>query len=161
MSKHTRKRRKAPRRYSWALAFPPGHPRERALSAYARRGLAYARHLAEDARERRLDALAGEQLEPRLTIRELAEREYESPFVIADQIKQARIELFGKDLSDSAIRYRLRRDRERGLPAERPCAEAGCPRPLPAKSTARRRYCEFHLASHARVRRHRERRAAG
>ncbi len=73
-------------------------------------------------------------------------------------VEQGAIELFGKDLSDSAIAYRMRRDRELGDASARPCAEAGCPRALPAAASTRRRYCNFHLAPHSRIRPFRERR---
>ena len=91
-------------------------------------------------------------------MRELAEQEELSPIQVYELIRCARIELFGKDLSDSAIYYRLRRDREQGDPSARPCQEERCRRPLPPGATARRRYCDFHLMPHARIRRYRERR---
>jgi hypothetical protein len=128
----------------------------RALSDRARTGFDYARELGKNAEERSLGALRGEVPE-RITVAQIAREDGLSRSSVYGMLRQARIELFGKDLSDSAIYYRLRRDREQGIPAARPCAEPGCRRPLPGAATARRRYCEFHLASHARVRRYRER----
>ena len=155
-----RKRRKGRRRYGWALLIPADDPRLQRLSGAARSGLLYLRELAEDAAERRLLALEGAREAP-LTPADLARRDWLSVVEVNRCIRQARLELFGKDLSDAAIYYRLRRDRERGQPASRPCAEEGCARPLPRQATARRRYCAFHGASHARVARHRRRRAGG
>ena len=151
------KRRKSPRRYRWALQLSERDPRVRALSYRARIGFGYARELGEIAAERSLGAPNGDMPE-RLTVEEIAREEGLSPVDVYRMLKQTRIELLGKDLSDSAIYYRLRRDREHGMPADRPCAEAGCRRPLPTGASRRRRYCDFHLASHARVRRYRARR---
>ena len=104
----------------------------------------------------------GDPVPPLLTVQAIAREEGDiSPVEILRQIKQARIELFGRDLSDRAIRYRLARDGDHGLPDQRPCAEPGCPRPLPARATKRRRYCAFHAAPHARTSRSRARRANG
>jgi hypothetical protein len=150
------KRQKALRRYGWSLQLAEQDPRVQALSSWANMGLRFARELAEDAAERSLGALRGD-LPERLTAQHIAREHRLSPFEVYDMLRRARIELFGKDLSDSAIYYRLRRDREHGIPTERPCAEPGCPRPLPAGASRRRRYCDFHLAPHARVRRYRAR----
>ena len=105
-----------------------------------------------------MGALAGKKAKP-LTVAQMAREDRLSRAAVYRRMRLARIELFGTDLSDSACYYRLRRDRERGDPALRPCAEPGCKRPLPSGATTRRRYCAFHAASHARVRRYRERRA--
>ena len=153
-----RKRAKTSRRYRWAESFRPGDAELRRLSPAAKMGLDYAQELAENARERSRGALSGNMPE-RLSVQEIAREDGRSPVEVYRLIKQARIELFGKDLSDSAIYYRLRRERERGNPARRPCREEGCPRALPAGATARRRYCEFHAAPHSRIRRYRRRRA--
>ena len=125
-------------------------PKCGALSPAARQGLAYARELAEAARARSLSALKGLS-DAALTVEALAE-DYGSPVKIRTQIKQARIELFGRDLSDSAIAYRLRKRRERG---ERTCAEADCEATIPALASGRQRFCPEHGTPGARVRRHR------
>ena len=150
-----RRRQSTAARYGWALRIPPDDPRRARLSSDAAAGLAYLVELAVNAAERRHLAPSGRAPE-RLTITAMASEDRCSRSEIYRLMKQARIELFGKDLSDSAIYHRLRRDREHGSPAGRPCAHDGCPRPLPARATARRRYCEFHLAPHARTARHRE-----
>ena len=140
--------KKRARSYSWALAFAPGDPELARLSPDARTGLAYARELALNARERSLTALEPMGAIARLGIAEIAL----SPVKAHAQIKQARIELFGDDLSNSAIAYRLKKRRERGL---RACAEPGCEGTIPALANGRRRYCELHASAAARVRRHR------
>ena len=129
----------------------------RRLSSWAQGGLEYARELANDGRERKLAALRGEKLEERLTVQQIAREDCLSPFEVYDQIKRARIELFGADLSDSAIYSRLRRDRAVGEPSLRDCEEEGCTSRLPPRATARRRYCERHLLPHARIARYRRR----
>lgn len=136
------------------LLIPRTDPRLRRLSKEAREGLDYAYQLAQNAAERKALALEG-LAPPPLTIAELARDDDTSATVIHRRLSTLRIELFGKDLSDSACYYRVRRDLEQGDPARRPCAEPGCPRPLPRYPTARRHYCEFHGQSHGRVARHR------
>ena len=151
-----RKHRKAPRRYRWSLQLSDTDPRVRALSPRGKTGLYYARELAENAAKRSSGALH-EDVPERLTVEKLAREDDLSPVEINKMLRQTRIELFGKDLSDSAIYYRLRRDRDLGRAPDRPCAEPGCPRPLPGHASRRRRYCDFHLAAHARVSRFRAR----
>lgn len=151
-----RRRQSTAARYGWALKIPRNDPRRRRLSLDASTGLSYLEDLAENATERRRLAPSGRAPE-RLTVATMAHEDRCSRSEIYGLMKQARIELFGKELSDSAIYHRLRRDREHGAPAARPCAHPGCPRPLPAHATARRRYCAFHLAPHARTARHRAR----
>ena len=126
------------------------------LSEKARSGLEYARVMAEAARERRLSALAGSASWP-LTIEELAQQEDRPLIQIRSEINRARVELFGANLSDSAIDYRLRKASERG---ERPCAEPGCRKRIPALANGRRQYCDVHGSPAARIRRHRLARAA-
>jgi hypothetical protein len=140
-----------PRSYFWARRFAPGDRELGSLSADAREGLSYARELAEHALERRRSALSGLPLAP-LTVADLAGDNGYWKIKIQRQIKQARIELFGADLSDSAIFYRLMKRDERG---SRSCAEPGCPRIIPALANGRRRYCPEHGSPAARVRRHR------
>jgi hypothetical protein len=147
--------RRPPRRYFWARHFRPGDPERSALSEEARSGLGYATELAEAARERARSALEGLPSAP-LRLEELAERDHRSPIELRSEIKQARIELFGRDLTDSAISYRLKKRRERG---ERRCAEPNCRRKIPALANGRRRYCDLHGSGAARVRRHRNARA--
>jgi hypothetical protein len=151
------RRQSTPARYGWALKIPRNDPRRRRLSLDASTGLGYLEELAENAAERRRLAPSGRAPE-RLTVATMAHEDRCSRSEVYRMMKQARIELFGKELSDSAIYHRLRRDRKHGAPAARPCAHDGCSRPLPARATARRRYCDFHLAPHARTARHRERR---
>jgi hypothetical protein len=148
--------RRPPRRYFWALHFHPGDPELRALSEKGRRGLGYATELAEAARARALSALEQEVATAPLRLEELAERDYRSPIELRSEIKQARIELFGRDLTDSAISYRLKKRRDRG---ERRCAEPDCRRKIPALANGRCRYCDLHGTGAARVRRHRNARA--
>jgi hypothetical protein len=147
--------RKPHRRYFWALHFRPGDPERSALSEKARTGLEYATELAKAARDRALSALEGLANAP-LKLEDLAERDHRSPIELRSEIKQARIELFGRDLTDSAISYRLKKRRERG---ERPCAEPNCRRKIPALANGRRRYCDLHGSGAVRVRRHRNARA--
>lgn len=127
----------------------------RALSWQGREGFEYARALARSARHRSEAARAGEQVPERLTVAELAERDSVSPITVHSKIKQARIELFGKDLSDRAIAYRLRLRRDRPELRQRTCAEPSCPNTLPPQASAGRRYCSTHRTPAARVRRHR------
>jgi hypothetical protein len=121
------------------------------LSDKARSGLECARLMAEAARERRLSALEGSASWP-LTIEELAQQEDRPLIQIRSEINQARVELFGANLSDSAIDYRLRKAGERGV---RTCAEPDCGKSLPALANGRRRYCDFHGTGAMRLRRHR------
>lgn len=147
-----------PRSYRWSLAISPR--RASLLSPEGHEGLSCAQTLAQAAEERSLAALRGEEIPPRYTVAQLAREEYVSPSAIYRAIKQARVELFGRDLSDRALRYRVRRDRKAGEPGTRPCAEPDCTRKLPLYATARRRYCVFHGDSHARVARLRASRRA-
>jgi hypothetical protein len=140
------------RRYSWSLLLDRSDPRLLWLDSGGREGLAYAQRLAEEARERRLAALENGIAPPVFGVPELAADEYLSPVHIHKQIKRARIQLFGKDLSDSAIYYQLRTP-----PQEGRCAEPGCPNGIPRHAPSHRRYCVEHTHVRARVRRHRRR----
>lgn len=143
---------KRPKRtYRWALAFDEGAVEVGALSPQAREGLEWAAELARDARDRSAAALAGDVPREPLTVAELA-GQWGSAVEIHTAIKQARIELFGKDLSNSAIAYRLKQRRERG---PRICAEPGCSMPVPQLAHGRQRYCRTHGSGRARVERHR------
>lgn len=143
------------RRYSWALHFPPGSPELHGLPKEGREGFEYARALARNAIERRQAPLARQPVPDRLTVNELAGRDYTSPIAVHSKIKQARIELFGKNLSDRAIRYRLRLRKERPELRQRTCAEPDCPNTLPMQASAGCRYCNQHRTPKARARRHR------
>lgn len=145
--------RRPHRRYFWARHFRPSDPELAALSAEARSGFAYASELAEHAAERARSALEGVPIAP-LTVEDLAERDLRSPIQVKKEIKEARIELFGRDLSDSAIAYRLKKRRVRG---KRICSEPACYRAIPALANGRRRYCDLHGSGAERVRRHRRR----
>jgi hypothetical protein len=140
------------RSYFWAsdLHFPAGSPEFRRLSPRAREGLEYARGFARNAVARREAGLSGDVTPVRLTPADLGATAIE----VNVAIKQTRIELFGKDLSDSAIAYRLkqRRDRE-----PRTCADPGCRTPIPSSAHGRTRFCRRHGSGKARVARHRAR----
>lgn len=147
----------APKRsYSWALAFW-AEEEVRALSEQAREGLEFAQSLAKHARLRSAAALAGDVTPEPLTAADLAEG-WTNPIYVHSAIKQARLELFGKQLSNSAIAYRLRRRRQRG---PRRCAEPECASTIPRGAHGSRRYCSGHAAGRARVARHRRRRSSG
>jgi hypothetical protein len=154
--KQARKRYRTPtkpqRSQSWALAFHLDDWELSHLSSEARDGLEYSRQIALVARERRRSALEDDVLPEALTIERLAREQQTSPVLISKAIKQARIEIFGRDLKNAAIYYRLRMRRERGV---RLCAEPRCGQSLPALANGRRRYCDVHGTAAARVRRHR------
>jgi hypothetical protein len=144
-------------RYSWARKFKPADPELAWLSHDALAGLDYAQQLAENARERSLAALLRDPVPERLTVADLATSDGTSPVIVHRLIKQTRLELFGKELSQSAIYYRLK---TRAARQSRSCAEDGCNQPLPPTAPASRRYCDQHRTTAARVRRHRRRPAA-
>ncbi len=148
--------RRRRRSHAFALHFARGDRELGWLSPEGRSGLAYARRLAENARERSAAALSGDLLPERLTVAALAEADWVSPSTIRARIRQARIELFGKDLGERAVCYRLRARRQRTR--ARRCAEEGCRNPLPRHAAANRAYCDEHASPAARVRRHRNRR---
>ena len=98
-------------RYGWVLTIPPNDPRRRRLSPDASTGLFYLRELAENAAERRHLGPSGRAPERR-TVATLAREDRCSRSEVYRLMKKARVELFGKELSDSAIYHRLRRDHE-------------------------------------------------
>ena len=98
----------ATRRYSWALRLEPNAGELRGLTLEGWEGLEFARKLARNARERRRGALGEGPLPELLTVERLAKEDGISPVTVLQRLKQARIELFGKNLSDSAIDYRIR-----------------------------------------------------
>src|SRR5205807_6593691 len=112
-------------------------------------------------RERRAAPLTRQRPPHPLTLAELAEREWTSPRAITATIRQARLEIFGKDLSDSAIAYRLRLRHQQPELYQRHCAQPHCPTTLPPQASAARRYCDRHRTPAARVRRHRRAAAPG
>lgn len=151
MQKRRKRRPSRPRRHSWSLRFRLNDPEVLALSREARDGLEYAQSLARNARARSLAGFHGELLPERVTPAELG-APWDGPIQVYTKIKQARIELFGKDLSDSGIYYRLKQRPER---LGRVCAEPGCKTPIPPQAHGRTRYCQEHKTGAARTRRHR------
>jgi hypothetical protein len=151
------RKRKRPIRYGWALRFDAHSPEYPDLSWAAREGLGYAQRIAEDARERATEALTNHaNMMARTTVKNLAADHGVSPIEINRQIKQARIELFGKDLSESAIYYRLKHlEPHRG----RTCAEPDCTQPIRAQEPISRLYCPKHAQPKYRTRRTRLRQA--
>jgi hypothetical protein len=156
------RRAKGSRSYAWALLTHLAERPTYALSDEARQGLEYAAQLARDAPLRSRQALRNQpDLHP-LTEAELAAEEGVTIAEIRDRVRRARRELFGR-LTDGAISKRQQRERvwtARGK-QPRPCAEAGCLEPLPAKARSNRRYCETHASPRARTRRHRSGIVAG
>jgi hypothetical protein len=147
----------APKRsYAWALAFNRGDEEVRALSGLAQEGLELAQSFARNARLRSAAALAGDLIPQQVTAADLAEG-WTNPVHVHFAIKQARLELFGKPLSDSAIAYRLNQRRAR---KPRTCGEPGCEEPISALAHGSRRFCPWHGSVHARVARYRARRSA-
>ncbi len=144
------------RRYGWVLNFAATSPRIRALSRQAKEGHRYAEDLARNARERREQGL--EEFRPeRLTVKRLADQLDVPAGEVYARLRQLRVELFGKDLSDSAIYYRLQQERQRLAREPRVCAQEGCGELLPEEAIASRRYCEWHRSPVARVTRSRAR----
>lgn len=140
------------RSYFWARRFEGSAPELRQLTREGRLGFEYARTFALNAAERRHAGLRGGLVPDLITVADLAQRDETSPIAVYKKIKQARIDLFGKDLSDSAIYRRLRLRDER---CSRHCAEPGCETPLSSQASAARRYCDPHRNGAGRARRHR------
>jgi hypothetical protein len=122
------------------------------LSKEGRDGFEYARSLALNAAERRHAGIHAGPIPNRLKVAELAERDFTSAGAVNTKIKQARIELFGTDLSDSGMYHRLRR---RDQLRNRRCAEPDCDTPIHPQASASRRYCDHHRTGAARTRRNR------
>lgn len=144
------------RSHFWATHFKRSDPEVKALSSQALDGFEYATSLARNALARRQAALSGDLIPARSTSAELAGYGI-STIDVNSAIKRARTELFGKDLSDSAIAYRLAKRRERDA---RICAEPGCDKTISVLAHGSRRFCPWHGSAHARVARYRERRSA-
>lgn len=144
--------------YAWAEKFRWGDPELRWLSREGQNGLVWAQELAENASARRHAALVKDVPPPRLTITGLGREEnLFSEREIRNSIKQTQIELFGRPLSDRAIRDRLAK-RKPGAPLPNPrrgCLEQGCTNQLAPGSASNKRYCAGHDITQARVRRHR------
>jgi len=149
-----RKRKRAPLRYSWALHFDYRSPEARSLSHEGHTGLGYAQALAENHRERSTLALREHRFMPeKLTVATLAVEDQTSPIEINRLIRKARIEIFGKDLSQSAIYYRLSQlEARRG----RTCTEPDCDEPIAPQEPISRLYCHEHRAPRSRTNRCRQ-----
>lgn len=144
---------------AWALAFRPGDPELEWLSREGRNGLVWARQLAENARERSCAALTNDVLPVRLTVAGLARDElFYSARQIRAAIEQAKLELFGRPLSERALRHRLtkRASGQARWDPRRTCQEPGCTRQITGGSAPHKRYCDRHETPRARVRRHRQ-----
>jgi len=150
-----RGRKRVQRTYGWVLRVPWRRPALGRLSERGFKGIGYMEQLARDARERRRAALETGFAPPPLTIELLADDEGYVPTTITSAIKRARIDLFGKDLSDSAIYRRLARLRELDETRPRTCAIEECGNDLPRGARSTRRYCAIHATPVERVRRHR------
>jgi hypothetical protein len=147
---------KRPLRYGWALKFDTHSPEYADLSLGACLGLRYAQQIAEDARERSTQAITEHhKMMERTTPKNIAEDNDVSPVEINQRIKQARIELFGKDLSESAIYYRLK---HLEIHRNRTCAEPNCSHPIHPQEPISRLYCPQHSSPRERTRRHRQQR---
>jgi hypothetical protein len=136
-------------KYGWALAIPATEIRR--LSSPAQLGLYAAQELAQNAEERRLQGLLNPPA--RRTLTQVACELGSSAVEINNGLKQARLELFGKNLSDSAAYNRINQHRRLG---NRTCAHYDCATPLPRYAHASRRYCNTHATPAQRVKRHRE-----
>jgi hypothetical protein len=149
-----RKAKRPPLRYSWAHYFSRHSPEYDQLSAEGKLGLRYAQSLAWNASERSALALTDRYGIPeKLTVAELADQDGQSPVAIHRLIRTARIELFGKDLSPSAISYRLSQlEARRG----RTCAQPRCKKPITPQQPLNRLYCDQHAQPLHRISRHRK-----
>jgi hypothetical protein len=136
------------RKYGWALAIPATEIRR--LSSPAQLGLYAAQELAQNAEERRLHGLSNPPA--RRTLTQVATDLGSSAVEINNGLKQARLELFGKNLSDSAAYNRIRQQRQHG---NRTCTHPDCNTPLPTYAHTSRRYCKNHATPTQRVTRHR------
>jgi hypothetical protein len=136
------------RKFGWARAIPATEIRR--LSSPAQLGLYAAQEIAQNAEERRLHGLSNPPA--RRTLTQVATDLGSSAVEINNGLKQARLELFGKNLSDSAAYNRIRQHSQLG---NRTCAHNDCTTPLPRYAHASRRYCSWHSRNHARAERHR------
>jgi hypothetical protein len=151
------------RRYGWALAlssYAQAHPKQAgdwdwleppAFTDLGWEGIHYAAELAINALERRQGAL-DRNIPYRLTQEDLARNSGESASYVSRAIRQARTEVFGRNLTDSAIDYRRRNQRSATL---RACADPHCRTQLSPGAPTHRRYCKLHGTTRERVRRSR------
>jgi hypothetical protein len=161
----------------WALLRYAAYVDERPSTDLERRGLTWARQLAEDALQRRTVGPQRAQRLPKLTPRDIAfsldvtdwaicldielhvlvRRPKSSERLIVryveDAIAAARERMFDR-LSDRAIYVRAQRGERRAQAALRPCAVPGCGRALPRTAPSHRRYCDVHGSPSARARRY-------
>jgi hypothetical protein len=134
---------------SWDV---PAAPQQAVGRLSDRGGLEIAQELGDNGRERR-GAIDSWELPPASTIAGVAEANWISPATARARIRQAVVELFGRDLSDGAIEYRLR---TRGVDLrDRICREPGCERALPSDAPPHRLYCDEHRTPAARTQRSR------
>jgi hypothetical protein len=136
MVSSARKRRRSRVSYAWALHVEPERKAEHGS------GLAYARELALDARERSRAALRGEQWQP-LTPEWQGERDGISATTVRRRIRETRYAYYG-NLSTSGIYAQRRRERAREHDdgdGPRRCAAPDCRNRLPFGATKRRAYC--------------------
>ena len=151
-----RKKKRPPPRYSWALSYRRTDPELRHASQEAIQGLEYAQALARNRRDRSANALYGRWALPdKLTIEDLAAQHETTTIKIHTKIKQARIAIFGSDLSQSAIYYRLKHRRQHRY---RTCAHPDCQQEIPPQEPISRLYCWEHRKPKYRTRRHRQNR---
>jgi hypothetical protein len=136
-----------PRQYGWTLAIT--EPEIRRLSPGAEFALRCAQALGRNAQQRRIGSY---QTPSRLTLNQIAAINQSSAIEINNGLKQARLELFGKNLSDSAAYNRIRQQRQHG---NRTCTHPDCNTPLPTYAHTSRRYCKNHATPTQRVTRHR------
>jgi len=93
----------------------------------------------------------------KLTVAILAAEEGTSPARIHRLIRHAVIEIFGKDLSQSAIYYRLSQLQAR---RDRTCTEPDCDEPIAPQEPISRLYCHHHSQGRKRTARCREQKRA-
>jgi len=146
--------------YGWSLAIGLGDPAYKRLSTHGRDGLEWAQQLARHALVRRRAPLGNDTVPVRLTLAKIARDEggWITAREMAGRIEQAKLELFGRRLSERAIYYRTKNRREHGTPlsnADRVCEQPRCTNPLPPSSSPHKKYCAAHDTVAARVQRHR------
>lgn len=139
--------------YAWALY---ADPRIRLTDTEAA-GLEYAQQLADDAQRRIGQLLQHQEIwPPPLTQQDVADGAGVSIATVSRSIALARRALYG-EISDSGIRHRRRRQRQRAIRPARTCANKGCTSQLPQDASGARQYCDDHRTPGARVARHRQR----
>ena len=149
--------------YGWSLSIGLGDPAYKRLSKHGRDGLEWAQQLARNTQARREAPLERDTIPIRLTLAKIARDQggWITTKEMAGRIEQAKLELFGRRLSERAIYYRMKNRRIHGTPlnnADRVCSEPGCTNALPAGSSPHKTYCATHDTPAARARRHRNNR---